>query len=218
MSIIAKRLMDRCPPCAGCAARCPAAVDSAITRALAKVPADRFPPIGEFAAALVAPGAAATARAHRRVAVLPFRNLSADPENEYFADGITEDVIAHLSKIRALKVISRNSVMPFKQREQSLREIGAALGATALLDGSVRRAGDRVRIVAQLIDARVRPAPLGRDVRPRARPTSSPSRPTSRCTSPPRSRPSCRARSRRACEKEPTHDLQAYQLFLQGRQ
>src|SRR5256884_5238215 len=87
------------------------------------------------------------------VAVLPFRNLSADPENEYFADGITEDVIAHLSKVRALKVISRTSVMPFKQREQSLKEIAARLEAATLLDGSVRRAGDRVRIVAQLVDA-----------------------------------------------------------------
>jgi TolB-like protein/Tfp pilus assembly protein PilF len=86
------------------------------------------------------------------VAVLPFLNLSADPENEYFADGITEDVIAHLSKIRALKVISRTSVMPFKQRQSSLKEIGAALGATTLLDGSVRHVGDRVRIVAKLID------------------------------------------------------------------
>ncbi len=86
------------------------------------------------------------------VAVLPFLNLSADPENEYFADGITEDVIAHLSKIRALKVISRTSVMPFTQRQHSVKQIGAALGATTVLDGSVRHVGDRVRIVANLID------------------------------------------------------------------
>jgi DNA-binding SARP family transcriptional activator/Tfp pilus assembly protein PilF len=86
------------------------------------------------------------------VGVLPFLNLSAGAENEYFADGITEDVIAHLSKIRALKVISRTSVMPFKQRQQTLKEIGTRLGATSLLDGSVRRSGDRVRIVAKLID------------------------------------------------------------------
>jgi TolB-like protein/Tfp pilus assembly protein PilF len=85
--------------------------------------------------------------------VLPFLNLSADPENEFFADGITEDVIAQLSKIRSLKVISRTSVMQFKKREQSLREIGATLQVATLLEGSVRRAGDRVRIVAQLIDA-----------------------------------------------------------------
>jgi TolB-like protein len=87
------------------------------------------------------------------IAVLPFRNLSADSDNDYFADGITEDVITHLSKIRALKVISRTSVIHFKDRRHSLMEIGAALGATAVLDGSVRRAGNRVRIVAQLLDA-----------------------------------------------------------------
>ena len=78
--------------------------------------------------------------------------MSADPENEYFADGITEDVIAQLSRIQALKVISRTSVMRFKKREQSLGEIGAALEATTILEGSVRRVADRVRIVAQLID------------------------------------------------------------------
>ncbi len=86
------------------------------------------------------------------IAVLPFVNLSPDPENEFFADGITEDVIAHLAKIRSMKVISRSSVMTFKKRDRSLREIGEKLGAATLLDGSVRRAGNRVRIVAQLID------------------------------------------------------------------
>ena len=88
------------------------------------------------------------------VAVLPLLNMSGDPETELFADGVTEDVIAHLSKIRALKVISRNSVMRFKQRQQyTLKEIGTTLGATTLLFGSVRRSGDRVRIVAELVDA-----------------------------------------------------------------
>lgn len=86
------------------------------------------------------------------VAVLPFANLGADPENEFFADGITEDVITHLAKIKSLKVISRTSVMAFKKRDQALREIGERLGATTLLEGSVRRAGGRVRIVAQLIN------------------------------------------------------------------
>jgi TolB-like protein/Flp pilus assembly protein TadD len=86
------------------------------------------------------------------VAVLPFLSLGGGAEHEYFADGITEDVIAHLSKIRALKVISRNSVMSFKARQKTLREIGAALGAATVLDGTVRHAGDRVRIVATLVD------------------------------------------------------------------
>jgi len=106
---------------------------------------------------IVAPAGTPTpvppSRAGKSVAVLPFLNMSADPENEFFADGMTEDVIAQLSQIRSLKVISRSSVMPFKKREHSLREIGARLDAATLLDGSVRRAGGRVRIVAQLIDA-----------------------------------------------------------------
>jgi TolB-like protein/DNA-binding SARP family transcriptional activator/Flp pilus assembly protein TadD len=88
----------------------------------------------------------------RSVAVLPFLLLGAGKENETFADGVTEDVIAHLCKIRALRVISRTSVQPFRERRQSAAEIGARLGVTALLDGSVRRDGDRVRIVATLID------------------------------------------------------------------
>ena len=86
------------------------------------------------------------------VGVLPFANLSADPENEFFADGITQDVIAHLARIKALKVISRSSMMTFKKSDCGLREIGARLGAAALVEGSVRRVGNRVRIVAQLVD------------------------------------------------------------------
>src|SRR5439155_17220939 len=110
-----------------------------------------FASVATFAEALTAPADQQPRSAS--VAVLPFLNLSADPENEFFADGITEDVIAQLSKIRSLKVISRTSVMPFRKREQSLREIGATLQVATLLEGSVRRAGNRVRIVAQLIDA-----------------------------------------------------------------
>jgi serine/threonine-protein kinase len=88
------------------------------------------------------------------VAVLPFVSISADPENEFFADGITEDVIAHLAKIRTLRVTSRTSVMAFKRRGESLRRIGDALGVGMLLDGSVRRVANRVRIVAELVDPR----------------------------------------------------------------
>ena len=100
------------------------------------------------------PESAPPAQSVPTVAVLPFANYSADPENEFFADGVTEDVIANLAKVRSIKVISRTSVMPFKKREQPVREIGKTLGADAVLEGSIRRAGNRVRIVAQLIDAR----------------------------------------------------------------
>src|SRR5207237_8744054 len=147
--LIAKVLVDPVPAVRRLRPAVPPGVDQALLKALAKTPADRFASMAAFTAALAAPAAPRPPS----VAVLPFRNLSADPENEYFADGITEDVIAHLSKVRALKVISRASVMPFKQREQSLKEIAARLEAATLLDGSVRRAGDRVRIVAQLVDA-----------------------------------------------------------------
>jgi serine/threonine-protein kinase len=150
-AIIAKRLVDSAPSMRRVRSIVPLSIDDAVKRALAKDPASRFASVGQFANALTAPASTRT----KCVAVLPFSNFSADPENEYFADGITEDVIAHLSKIRSLKVISRTSVMPFKAREGmgNVAEIAAKLGATTLLEGSVRRAGDRVRIVAQLIDA-----------------------------------------------------------------
>ena len=90
----------------------------------------------------------------KSIAVLPFTNLSGDPENEYFSDGITEDILTQLSKIAALTVISRTSIMRYKNTEKSLREIGKELGVATILEGSVRRSEGRVRIVGQLIDAR----------------------------------------------------------------
>jgi len=150
-AILARRFVDPMPSLRAVRDTVPEVVESAIRRALARAPVDRFATAAAFVEAFSAP---ATIRPRpRSVAVLPFVNLSADPENEYFADGITEDVIAQLAKIRALDVISRTSVMPFKGRQQGLREIAARLQVATLLEGSVRRVGDRVRIVAQLIDA-----------------------------------------------------------------
>ena len=151
LAVLAKRLTDAAPPVRRLRETVPAGVEQALMKALASVPADRYASAAAFADALVKPAAARSRP--RSVAVLPFVNLSADPENEYFADGITEDVIAHLSKIRELTVLSRTSVLPYRKRELSLREIGAKLQVATLLEGSVRRAGERVRIVAQLIDA-----------------------------------------------------------------
>jgi TolB-like protein/Flp pilus assembly protein TadD len=87
------------------------------------------------------------------VAVLPFANLSTDPEQEFFADGITEDILTRLAGVSGLRVISRTSVMRYKNSELSLPEIAAELGVSHVLEGSVRRAGDRVRITGQLIRA-----------------------------------------------------------------
>ena len=87
------------------------------------------------------------------LAVLPFENLGNDPEQEYFADGITEDLITAMSKLSGLLVISRHSVFAFKGVAKDAREIAAELGVRYLLEGSVRRAGNRVRITAQLVEA-----------------------------------------------------------------
>jgi adenylate cyclase len=87
------------------------------------------------------------------IAVLPFQNMSGDPEQEFFSDGMTEDLITDLSKVSALFVIARNSSFSYKGRSVKVQEIGRDLGVRFVLEGSVRKAGNRVRITAQLIDA-----------------------------------------------------------------
>jgi len=98
-------------------------------------------------------GSAATAQKGKpSVAVLPFQNLSGDRQNEYFSDGTTEEIITKLSKIKDLEVASRTTVARFKGTQEDVKEIGRTLGVRYLLEGSVRKAGNRVRITAQLID------------------------------------------------------------------
>ena len=151
------------------------------------------------------------------IAVLPFRNLSTDTENACFADGITEDVIAHLAKIRALTVISPTSVMQLKDRRLHLEEIARTLGATKLLEGSVRRSGDRIRIVAQLIDV---------DTDQRLWAETYDRRMTDIFSIQTEVALQIAAAleaemspdERLRVQREPTKDVLAYQLFLQGRQ
>jgi len=87
------------------------------------------------------------------VAVLPFANLSGDPQQDYFSDGITEDITTELSRFSELIVIARNSAFQYKGKAIDIRQVGQDLGARYVLEGSVRRSGDRIRITAQLIDA-----------------------------------------------------------------
>jgi adenylate cyclase len=87
------------------------------------------------------------------LAVLPFFNMSTDQDQEYFSDGLTEDIITQLSKIKAFKVVSRTSVMQYKKNPKTIKEIGRDLGVSVILEGSVQRMNDKVRITAQLIDA-----------------------------------------------------------------
>ena len=89
-----------------------------------------------------------------RLAVLPFASLSPDPNDEYFADGLTEELITKLSEVQGLRVIARTSVMSYKKKEKSVSEIGRELSVGSIMEGSVRKAGSRVRITAQLIETR----------------------------------------------------------------
>jgi TolB-like protein/Tfp pilus assembly protein PilF len=96
---------------------------------------------------------AAAHKVDKSIAVLPFENLSDEKENAYFADGIQDDILTNLSKIGDLKVISRTSVMPYRGHTSNVREIGKTLGVSSVLEGSVRREGNRVRVNVQLINA-----------------------------------------------------------------
>jgi len=87
------------------------------------------------------------------IAVLPFQNMSDDPEQEYFADGMVEEIITALSRIRWLFVIARNSSFTYKGKAVDVKQVGRELGVRYVLEGSVRKAGQRVRITGQLIDA-----------------------------------------------------------------
>src|SRR4029079_14797360 len=95
----------------------------------------------------------------KSIAVLPFVNMSADPENEFFSDALTDEIITDLSGVKALRIISRNSSMQLKGSAKALPEIGRELGVGYVLTGSVRRAGTALRITAQLVDAQA-DAPL----------------------------------------------------------
>jgi len=98
------------------------------------------------------PGASAR-KIEKSIAVLPFENFSDDKDNAFFADGIQDDILTNLAKIGDLKVISRTSVMPYRGQERNVRDIGKALGVSNILEGSVRKSGNRVRLNVQLINA-----------------------------------------------------------------
>jgi serine/threonine-protein kinase len=132
-----------------------AAVEQALQRALAKTPADRFSTMAEFCDALVAPPPPLPSLGpeSRAIAVLPFVNSSTDPENEYFSDGITDELITALTKVEGLRVASRTSVFALKNAREDVRALGARLDVSAVLEGTVRKAGNRLRITVQLTDA-----------------------------------------------------------------
>ena len=196
-ALLAKRLSEPVPQL-GTTRQVPPAVERTVTRALARVPADRYPSAGEFARALqgndepttrVAPatgsrtfvrraavaigvilalagGAVLAARLRSpaggatdrtvpaSTAVLPFADLSPAKDQEYFSDGLTEELITALSRVEGVRVAARTSSFQFKGRQVDVRDVGRRLDVGSVLEGSVRRSGNRVRISAQLVSAR----------------------------------------------------------------
>ena len=169
---IARRFVYAPPRVSATRTDVPEAVSDTIARLLALEPAERHSTGAHVVAALrtaVTPPSVplpaphtVDAKPEKSIAVLPFTNMSADADNEFFSDGLTEELITDLSGVKALRVISRNSSMQRKGSTKSLPEIGRELGVRYLLTGSVRKAGNALRISAQLVDAET-DAPLWAD-------------------------------------------------------
>ena len=151
-AVLARHVTDQVPPLTTVRSSVSQPVAVAIERALGKAPADRFDSAAAFATALSAKKAE-RADETKSIVVLPFDNLSPDPDNAFFADGLTEEIIADLSKVSAMRVISRTSAMAFQDTTKTVPAIAAELNVRYVLEGSVRRAGNNLRITAQLIDS-----------------------------------------------------------------
>jgi non-specific serine/threonine protein kinase len=187
-----------------------------VERCLAKAPEQRPATMGEVLEALKR-AAAPAARTEKSLAVLYFENLSRDEDDEYFRDGITEDLITELLKIKGLRVHSRSAVAGFRDKSVSAGEIGRELDADYLLEGSVRRAGKRLRINAQLVEARTGHGmwaerydrqledvfaiqdEIVESIAKALRVMLTP-------------------KEKKAIEKKPTEEIQAYDYYLKGRQ
>ncbi|HVM42182.1 MAG TPA: serine/threonine-protein kinase, partial [Gemmatimonadales bacterium] len=159
MAITAQKLVDPVPPIRPQRDEVPAELEAAVLKALACRADDRFATAAEMAEALEPPAGAA-ARARRTgggaeggpsIAVLPFANMNADADGEIFSDGIAEELTNALSRLDGLRVVARASAFAFKKRSEDVREVGRQLGVATVLEGSVRRAANRVRITAELV-------------------------------------------------------------------
>ncbi|HEX6432661.1 MAG TPA: tetratricopeptide repeat protein, partial [Gemmatimonadales bacterium] len=151
-AIMARHAIENPQPIRSLRPTVPLAMERALQRALAKAPGERFASMAEFCEALVTtvPAPVASWSSTRAIAVLPFTNASADPENEYFSDGMTDELINALTKVEGLQVASRASVFALKKQQLDARALGQQLNVSTLLEGSVRKAGNRLRISVQL--------------------------------------------------------------------
>ena len=163
LALLAKRLQGPAPDLRSAGVEMPLVIERLVARALTMRPEDRYQTAADFGAAIHAaeretgqaistPTATQPVPRVTAVAVLPFVNMSADPENEFFSDGMTEELINVLTRVPGLRVASRTSAFAYKGRDMDVREIGRSLNVTAVLEGSVRRSGNRLRVTAQLID------------------------------------------------------------------
>jgi serine/threonine protein kinase/Flp pilus assembly protein TadD len=223
-AIIAKLFTEAVPSLREQREDVPEWLEQAVLKALAKAPTDRFASATQFAQALlwpssssIPPGTPGGASAPKSIAVLPFVNMSADPENEYFTDGVAEEIINALTKIQALRVAARTSSFAFKGKNEDIGDIGRKLKVATVLEGSVRKAGNRLRVTAQLVNVadgyhlwserydrqledvfEIQDEIAGNIVRALRVVLSD--------------------QEKRAIEKAPTENVQAYDYYLRGRQ
>jgi TolB-like protein/Flp pilus assembly protein TadD len=162
-AIIAKLFADPAPPLRERHPGVPEWLEQSVMKSLAKTPAERYATAAQFAQALTQhtgttpPGATlvssgAQAAVVKSIAVLPFADMSPEHDQDYFCEGIAEEIINALTKIQALRVISRSSAFAFKGQNQDIRKVGEQLDVGTVLEGSIRKAGNRLRITAQLIN------------------------------------------------------------------
>jgi TolB-like protein/Tfp pilus assembly protein PilF len=225
-SVIAKRFTEAAPSPSRGGRTLPPQLDRLVRRALAPSAADRFPSAGAMSAALGAGGRwpaqagepGESPRGPRpSIAVLPFANLSRSPEDEYFADGMTDELINALAKEPGLHVVSRTSCFAFKGRPEDAREIGRRLHVATVLEGSVRRAGHRLRVATQLINVAdgflLWSETFDREAEDVFAIQDEIARAIGGAL-----RGRLLAPGRSSAIQRPTHDLEAYQLYLKGRQ
>jgi serine/threonine protein kinase/Tfp pilus assembly protein PilF len=159
-AVLSKRFTEPVPSLRKIEPTVPDEIDMAISKALSKDPRERFDTSGEFAKALIWPKVATPAdqptvkptAAPKSIAVLPFADMSAERENGYFTDGMAEEIINALTTIKALRVASRTSSFAFKATTEDIRQVGKKLDVATVLEGSVRKAGNKLRITAQLVN------------------------------------------------------------------
>ncbi len=226
-AVMARRFTEPVPSLRAVRPSVPEAVEQAVAKALARVPADRFATAAQFAQALVVhtgttpPGvtiaAQAAAPTAKSIAVLPFVDMSPQRDQEYFCEGMAEEIINALTKIQALRVASRSSAFAFKGQNLDIRRVGEQVGVATVLEGSVRKAGNKLRITAQLINVadgyHVWSERYDRDMEDVFAIQDEIAQNIVRAL-----RVMLSEDEKRAIERAPTADVKAYDYYLRGRQ